>query len=194
MQEDILKSIGNLIIGDVPERDAIHVAVVPVIAATRLTAGQHVSVVKKPERDGLKRVEPCPSINSVGVIDPFLNPVLSISPESVCWLFLKPGSITSLKHVWTHPAFETPEAGPEPESRARAEQWLQNFCAIGDAPPYIVLLEQAIDLERYEDGNLYINGYDCSGPIPPEFYHYLEQVTGVRVPADRQAEFFICSC
>ncbi len=79
-------------------RDAIHIAVAPVTAAERLAPGQHVGLV----RDGsLELVGPCD--RAIGIVDPFLPE--AVEPGRRFWLFLYPGTVTGLRHVWTHPAF-----------------------------------------------------------------------------------------
>jgi hypothetical protein len=86
-------NIGELVEGDA-RRDAIHVAVAPVEAAEDLLPGQHVGLVS-----GLASSASAP----IGVVDPFLKaPVLK---GQRFWLFLYPNTVTSLRHVWTHPAF-----------------------------------------------------------------------------------------
>ena len=79
------------------ERDAIHIAVVPLVAGEDLKPGDSFEnqngVAKKSsyrERDG--------------VVDPFLQAPLKKGDRF--WAFLNPGSITSLRHIWTHPSFE----------------------------------------------------------------------------------------
>lgn len=80
-------------------RDAIHIAVAPVEAFSDLHPGDHVAI----EQDGKAHLR-CPSEgDKVGIVDPFLlAPVLK---GERFWLFLYPGTVTSLRHVWTHPAF-----------------------------------------------------------------------------------------
>ncbi len=88
--------IGKLIEGADARRDAIHVAVAPVEAAEELGPGRHVAL-----RAG-KAVH-ATGDDGIGIVDPFLRaPVL---PGQRFWLFLYPNTITSLRHVWTHPAF-----------------------------------------------------------------------------------------
>lgn len=95
------------------ERDAIHVAVVPVVAACDMNPGQKVALTP----DG--KVEP--SKLPIGVIDPFMSS--AIPAGRVCWLFLNPGSITSLRHDWTHPAFDRNREQNE------SKMWIENYAA-----------------------------------------------------------------
>jgi hypothetical protein len=90
--------LGQLIMDGDRRRDAIHIAVAPVTAAVRLAPGEHVGLVQEgnPELAG-----PCD--DNIGVVDPFL--VEDIEPGQRFWLFLYPGTITGLRHVWTHPAY-----------------------------------------------------------------------------------------
>jgi hypothetical protein len=64
-------------------RDAVHVAIIPMTATRRLSPGQHLAN---------------------GIVDPFLT--RSIEPGEAYWLLLYPNTVTSLRHVWTHPAFD----------------------------------------------------------------------------------------
>ncbi|HVL12339.1 MAG TPA: hypothetical protein VM529_07230 [Gemmata sp.] len=90
--------LGQLITDGDRRRDAIHVAVAPVTAAARLAPGQHVGLVQ----DGnTELVGPCD--RTIGVVDPFL--AADVEPGQRFWLFLYPGTITGLRHVWTHPVF-----------------------------------------------------------------------------------------
>src|SRR5688572_7679973 len=90
--------LGQLIEDGDRRRDAIHIAVAPVTAAERLAPGQHVGFVR--ERD-LELVGSCD--NPLGVVDPFLTEEVEAGQRF--WLFLYPGTVTSLRHIWTHPAF-----------------------------------------------------------------------------------------
>jgi hypothetical protein len=90
--------LGQLIEDGDRRRDAIHIAVAPVTAAGRLAPGQHVGLV---EEGNLELVGPCD--RPIGAVDPFL--AAEVEPGQRFWLFLYPGTITSLRHVWTHPVF-----------------------------------------------------------------------------------------
>src|SRR5438105_2038127 len=90
--------LGQLIENGDRRRDAIHIAVAPVTAAERLAPGQHVGLVRE---GNLELVGPCD--DNIGIVDPFLTE--PVESGSRFWLFLYPGTITGLRHVWTHPAF-----------------------------------------------------------------------------------------
>jgi hypothetical protein len=90
--------LGQLIKDGDRRRDAIHIAVAPVTAADRLLPGQHVGLVQE---GNLELVGPCD--RHIGVVDPFLAE--AVEPGQRFWLFLYPGTITGLRHVWSHPAF-----------------------------------------------------------------------------------------
>lgn len=82
--------IGRLIDGQ-RERDAIHVAVAPVTATERLYPGQALAFTGD-DRKSVKAGEP----GRVGIVDPFLRG--PVYPGQSFWMFLSPGSITSLRH------------------------------------------------------------------------------------------------
>jgi hypothetical protein len=80
---------------DDARRDAVHVAVAPVVAAQCLRPGQHVGL----GQDGRAAEDAGP----IGVVDPFLR--APVEEGQRFWLFLYPNTVTILRHVWTHPAF-----------------------------------------------------------------------------------------
>jgi hypothetical protein len=90
--------LGSLITDGDRRRDAIHVAVAPVTAAEPLAPGQHVGFVPANQTETVG-----PADRPVGIVDPFLT--TPVEPGQRFWLFLYPNTVTSLRHVWTHPAF-----------------------------------------------------------------------------------------
>ena len=90
--------LGKLIVDGERRRDAVHVAVAPVTAVERLAPGAHVGFVSANDRERVGT-----SRTPIGVVDPFLQE--EVQPGERFWLFLYPNSVTSLRHVWTHPAF-----------------------------------------------------------------------------------------
>lgn len=82
-------------------RDAVHFAIAPVEAGVRtLKPGDHVYLS---ERDG-KAYHADENAPGIGIVDPFLKE----GPDrgQTFWLMLYPGTITSLRHVFTHPSFK----------------------------------------------------------------------------------------
>lgn len=80
---------------DNAQRDAIHLAVAPVVAAIRLSPGQRISL----NVDG--KAAPCD--RPIGIVDPFLRG--DVLPGQTFYMMLLPYTITGLRHEWYHPAF-----------------------------------------------------------------------------------------
>lgn len=107
-------------------RDAVHVAIAPVIAGIHINPGQHVGLTVNGLAD--------PKRPPIGVADPFLSGPI-IKGERF-YLFLYPGTIQSLRHEWTHPGFDG-EQGTTYESprekvrnvteKEAAEAWIARF-------------------------------------------------------------------
>lgn len=162
--------LGKLITSE-QHRDAIHVAVVPIEAGMILYPGHHVGV-----EDGKASV----NLKHIGVVDPFLKDIVQEGEKF--WLFLYPGSITSLRHEWLHPAFDN-VTDPKSES----EKWLRKFCEDNPEMDY----DEMISELQKEDGYIVQNGSESARDIgiTEEFRRHFKNVTGVEPKG-----FFSCSC
>lgn len=89
--------LGELAVGPM-KRDAVHVAVATMIASERLSPGQPVEVI----REGI--AGPADRASAVGVVDPFLRVAVPAGARFVMCLY--PGTVTGLRHEWSHPDFE----------------------------------------------------------------------------------------
>lgn len=186
---DALETLGT-IIGDGQGRDAIHLAVEPVIAGQYLEVGEDVGFLP----DGSVGICDKP----VGIVDPFLK--APVQRGQKFWLIVYPRQITSLRHVWTHPAFADAIVPKTPDRKAESEAWLRHFCEMHNCPSYGHVME-LIEKGRMEedDGESFIDEeymhFSCSdahGKIPPEFWDHVENVLGRKV-SNRPA-YFSCSC
>lgn len=100
MSKEVLSSaieikIGKLIDGPAV-KDAVHVAIYPATAGEQLLPGQRVKV-----KNGFATLS---IYDSVGIVDPFLRAVIEVGQKF--WVCILPGTVTSLTHNWTHPAFD----------------------------------------------------------------------------------------
>ena len=98
--------LGKIIEGEA-FRDAVHIAVAPVVAGEPLIPGEHVGQL--PDGTFGTKAE-----KKIGIVDPFLMEDV-VNKGQQFYLCLYPQTITSLRHVWTHPAFKAklPEASRE---------------------------------------------------------------------------------
>lgn len=94
---DALATLGTAPIPDDSGRDAIHLAVEPVVAGERLWAGDDVVIV-----NGVAHRETNKD-KAQGIVDPFVTHW--IYPGDKFWFVMYPRKITSLRHVWSHPDF-----------------------------------------------------------------------------------------
>ncbi len=93
--------VGKLISDDEQRRDCIHVAICPVIAGEEIYPGDHVGFLNG-SRDvviGENHID----VVLIGIVDPYLK--RPVNRGDRFWLFLYPGTVTSIRHLWTHPAF-----------------------------------------------------------------------------------------
>lgn len=88
--------IGKIVKDTNAQRDAIHFAVAPCVAGHTLAPGAWVQL-----KDG--QAINAMSWYSVGIVDPFLTAPVKAGERF--WLMLKPNTVTSLRHDWTHPQF-----------------------------------------------------------------------------------------
>ena len=88
--------LGKLIEGEA-YRDAVHIAVAPVVAGCILDPGDRIGL----DDNGLA-VHMKYDL-TIGIVDPFL--VDCVAPGQKFWLYLRPNTVTSLRHAWCHPAF-----------------------------------------------------------------------------------------
>jgi hypothetical protein len=185
---DALETLGS-IISENEKRDAIHLAVEPVIAAHFLQPGQDVGL----RSDGSATTE---DVKLLGIVDPFLKE--PVAEGERFWLVVYPRQITSLRHVWAHPDFpEAPDVTLAPKYSA-SEQWIRDFAARMSLH-YDVLMEGARDwVESKKAGGW--GEYLCFGgllegvSVPDEFWTHYEAVSGEKVEEDHRGSFFTCSC
>lgn len=138
-------------------RDAVHVAVAPVVATVRMRPGCHVGL----DEEGAAEISE--TRHCIGIVDPFLTE--DVLPGQRFYLFLYPNTVTSLRHEWTHPAFPTPqyaEARAALDDRAFAERWLREY-----AVKMNYYDEPEAAFQRLLDGlrthELFANGSDLHG-------------------------------
>lgn len=101
-------------LGTLPEgvqkRDAIHIAIAPVLAGEVLKPGQPIRMQKDRSRTAIAKDEP------IGIVDPFLKE--DVQPGQQFWMVLYPETVTGLRHDWKHPGMDT-----EAFDEALADNW-----------------------------------------------------------------------
>lgn len=171
------------IIAQPQQRDAIHIAVAPVIATEKLYPGQEVVWGDAHTNDGVRAgvVGEMP----LGIVDPYLKgPVF---PNQTFWMFLMPGTVTVVRHEWVHPAFSAHVAGA-----VGSEKYVRDMAERLDMTPGR-LIEAAKDF--LHEGRYLTGGSEMEGEFtPPEFWPHFENLTGIKVDEDHRENFFSCSC
>lgn len=172
--------VGEIIRGEA-HRDAIHVAVAPMVAAHELQPGDHVSFIGLGDTNKMGRGDA-----PIGIVDPFLrNPVRA---GETFYLFLYPGTITSLRHEWTHPVIQARKLfDPNKESIA----WLT-----AAAEDFKLSFEEMMQAAKnhIEHGEWLTTGLETPDIDMDLFWMHYEKVTGERVKAKDKTTFFSCAC
>jgi hypothetical protein len=96
VSSNYVPNLGELC-GDDARRDAVHIAVAPVVAWHDLQPGSRVAL----RDDGAAYYN---YAFPIGIVDPFLTH--DVEAGQRFWLYLLPNTITGLRHVWSHPAFK----------------------------------------------------------------------------------------
>lgn len=159
------------------ERDAVHFAVIPTVAAAVLHPAQKVKLNENKEA--------IPGDDSIGIVDPWLT--TKVKKGETFWLFVNPNTVTDMRHHWSHPVFdaESPKVGA-------AKLWLMQFAD-----------EAGLDLDDLLDAAkryLEYGDYMCQGDrwdgfyCPEEFWDHYQVVTGEIVEKNHRGSFFSCSC
>lgn len=180
---DALETLGT-IIGPNEKRDAIHLAVLPVRAYYGLEPGAEIEVI-----DGWASNPK--NGKGMGIVDPFLTK--SVVKGEWFWMVLKPRLITSLRHVWTHPAFPSDEVSIEEKSSgSRAQDRLDSIAKEMGVDPTVLINRTKAYLQRGE----YWNAGDLfeGASLPDEYWDVYEEVTDTKVDEDDRHNFFSCSC
>lgn len=192
---DALETLGT-IIGEEEKRDAIHLAVLPVIAGSNITPGSDVKL------DGEGLAVNAYEDDGIGIADPFLKlPGRygmdgSIQPGQRFWLVIYPRKINSLRHVWTHPEIPDDAGAADPvktsDPREESRQWLEAYARrlFSYEPEYgtrfTVLMACA-------EGGGFGTDIEGEGRTPTEeFWFHYERYTGKKV--QNRPEYFSCAC
>jgi hypothetical protein len=189
---DALDTLGTHPIPDNSGRDAIHLAVEPVIAGVRLRPGERVKIE---EGFGVPAGH-----DATGIVDPFLSDLVQSGQRF--WFVVLPRTITSLRHVWSHPSF--PEEATFHDDadehyvtdKAASEAWMRKWAmehvsenydgdygekvSEDDAFAFAIHAGEEESIGPYEDARDYIDH---------EWWTHWEAITGKRGKA-----YFSCSC
>lgn len=160
-------------------RDAIHVAVVPMIAAVELQPGQHVGLI-----DG----KAGPTTDVIGVVDPYLTG--PVAKDQRFWLCLIPNTVTGMRHHWSHPAFETETVAVDQQAASVA--WLKEAArSLGVDYETLVAEWSPLETDDYINNGEHIR--DIWYELSEDFWKHHKIVTGRDVPESRRGGF-TCSC
>lgn len=159
-------------------RDAIHIALAPVVAGETLAPGRHVGFLA----DGT--VGPQSKANCIGIVDPFLERVVNVGERF--YLVLYQRSITALRHEWSHPAFA--DNKPIDPLRADSAEWLHNF-----AERYHTSFEELT--KNNLDDICLGSSSDIDDDERDLFFRHIENYTGKKYSKEYKKEYYFrCAC
>lgn len=172
------ETLGKLLEGEY-ERDAIHVAVLPVVAGMTLDPGEHIGL----DTDG--RAIRSDGIKPIGIVDPYL--IKRVYAGEQFWLCLYPRTVTTIRHEWSHP--DVPDNSiPKWASMS----WMKMYASsISESYDDLMAAATAYILED----EYYSKGGKFEGrSVPDSFWDHYEKIQGVKIDEDKRGNFFSCSC
>lgn len=167
------------------QRDAVHVAIIPVTASYELTPGERIGVT---EVNGVF-LSVTHTMKPIGIVDPFLT--RNVKPGERFYLCLFPGTVYGMRHHWLHPQFQA-KAEADDGKKEMARLVIQRF-ADDAGLGFDHMIDAAND---YLDNSKYL----CEGGrwhgfyLDDSFWDAFEAFTGREVPSDDRGSFFSCSC
>ncbi len=165
-------------------RDAVHIAVLPIMAGENLGPGDKVRIL-----DG-RAFGWSTGEGYVGVVDPYLDQI--VGTGQTFFLFVRPRTITGLRHVWTHPDF--PEEVSSSPSGVRG--YSNAMRVVTDAAHQLEMDPSALIREAEQairvGAPIYLGTETCyldAGLV----WDALEHVLGRQHP-DPEMRYFRCAC
>ena len=186
---DVQNTLGKILDESQTDRDAIHVAILPVEAKEKLWAGD--DVTKDGKRDTDKET-------SIGIVDPFLTK--PVQEGQRFWLFLYPNTVTGMRHHWMHPVVDEVNQSDEPPSRLESEVELLRFSdeagmslsgLIDRVTNYVESGDPWVEHDSETARNAW---YGLSKEQESDFWMHFENYTGVKKPNHDWDAPFSCSC
>lgn len=186
-----ITTLGTLLKGEI-QRDAIHIAIMPVITHRDLYPGESVKLIPGTKNTvmGCER----DSTDCVGIIDPFLEGY--IPGGSQVWMFLNPNTITGLRHEWTHLKVDNNTNISDNEH----EDWLRSFACKWNFD-YDNMIKQATTTPTDDYSNIITaEGIDLHsrgelGDDHELFWRHIEALTGKMYDYyHREKICWSCSC
>jgi hypothetical protein len=181
-------NLGKIITDD-QQRDAIHIAVAPVVAASDMGPGDHVGL----DASGRATMAKPP----IGIVDPYLK--TSVRKGQRFWLFIYPNTVTDMRHHWVHPSFTAQETIPQvkAEQKSASEKWMRAWAMEhmskeyeDDDEPWSE--QTSYDMAIQAGHSLCVgNRMDARDHIDNEWWGHWENITGE--PGQR-GEHFSCGC
>lgn len=173
--------LGCLIEGE-QQRDAIHVAVAPVVAGIALAPGDHVGFI-----DDERSAVGFDADELIGVVDPFLKG--RVLKGEKFWLFIYPKAVTGMRHEWQHPAFSSVV---KQDDKSASEAWLRAAAVrLGCSYDELMHEHSALVTGDYINNGEHIR--DVWYDLRDEFWKHYEVVTGKKLE-DINEGGFTCSC
>ncbi|SRR6266567_2180562 len=176
---DALEWLGKIIPDHIlVKRDAIHLAVEPMVAQQELLPGQIYYVDDK----------------KVGIVDPFLENAVSIGQKFLLVLF--PGEVSVLRHDWEHPLLPKNKEDTEIlDQKEISILWMKRFAIENgyyeeDMDDYTHIIEKICE---FLDGEIdcIVNG---EWDITDTFWYHFEIITGRKIKDDDRIYNFPCTC